>query len=126
MYGPKNALVLDHDHQTLIKVSGERYKSYLEKFVTPLIFGKQYPGNGVHNVRKFLKNDFHMKSGMKVLIEEFYRSIAEDAPLPIPYKEIVLIIPDHGRHIRADIPIRSGPTSIRVTDADEMFPMTTE
>jgi hypothetical protein len=31
-----------------------------------------------------------MKSGMKHLIEAFYRSIAEDRPVPIPYREILL------------------------------------
>jgi hypothetical protein len=41
-------------------------------------------------VRRFLKRDFHMKSGMKFLIESFYRSIVEDTPVPIPYREIIL------------------------------------
>ena len=31
-----------------------------------------------------------MKSGLKYLIEAFYRSIAQGVPLPIPYREIVL------------------------------------
>jgi hypothetical protein len=31
-----------------------------------------------------------MKSGMKYLIESFYRSIVEDTPVPIPYREILL------------------------------------
>jgi hypothetical protein len=31
-----------------------------------------------------------MKSGMKYLIESFYRSIREDTPLPISYREILL------------------------------------
>ena len=31
-----------------------------------------------------------MKSGMKYLIESFYRSIAEGTPVPIPYREILL------------------------------------
>ena len=31
-----------------------------------------------------------MKSGMKYLIEAFYRSILEDDPVPIPYREILL------------------------------------
>ena len=31
-----------------------------------------------------------MDSGMKYLIESFYRSIREDAPVPIPYREILL------------------------------------
>ena len=37
-----------------------------------------------------MARDFHMKSGMKYLIEAFCRSIREDGPLPIPYREIVL------------------------------------
>ena len=90
VYGPKNALILDDDHQTLIKVNGGRHKSYLEKFIPPLDFGKQYLGNSVHNVKKFLGNDFHMKSGMKYLIESFYNSILYGEPLPISYKEIIL------------------------------------
>ncbi len=31
-----------------------------------------------------------MKSGMKYLIESFYRSIREGTPPPIPYREILL------------------------------------
>ena len=31
-----------------------------------------------------------MKSGMKFLIESFYKSISQDLPLPISYKEILL------------------------------------
>jgi hypothetical protein len=31
-----------------------------------------------------------MKAGMNYLIESFYRSIEKDAPLPIPYREILL------------------------------------
>ena len=42
------------------------------------------------NVGLFMAGDFHMDAGMKYLIESFYRSIREDAPLPISYREIVL------------------------------------
>ena len=31
-----------------------------------------------------------MDAGMKVLIESFYHSIREDAPVPIPYRDILL------------------------------------
>jgi hypothetical protein len=31
-----------------------------------------------------------MDSGMNCLIESFYRSIRQDDPLPIPYREILL------------------------------------
>ena len=90
IYGPKNGLLLDQDNELLLKLKGARYKSYLEQFVPPMLLAKQCVGNALYNTRKFLVNDFHMKSGMKYLIEMFYRSVREDAPLPIPYREIQL------------------------------------
>lgn len=90
IYGKKNGLILDHDQETLIKLRGARFKSYGEKFVPPVIFAKQYLGNLRTNLKSFLAKDFHMKSGMKYLIESFYRSIEEGTPLPIPYREILL------------------------------------
>jgi predicted dehydrogenase len=90
LYGPENGLVLDHDQETLIKLRGTRFASYAEKFVPPIIFAKQYLGNLSTNLRSFLVNDFHMKSGMKYLIESFYRSITEDNELPISNREILL------------------------------------
>jgi predicted dehydrogenase len=89
IYGPKNGLLLDQDNETLIRLRGARYKSYLEQFVPPLALAKQYLGNVSWNARKFLANDFHMKSGMKCLIESFYLSITDGAPLPISYREIL-------------------------------------
>jgi predicted dehydrogenase len=90
IYGPKNGLVLDHDQETLIKLRGTRFASYAERFIPPAMTAQQYLGNLVTNLRSFLTNDFHMKSGMKYLIESFYRSIVEDTPVPIPYREILL------------------------------------
>ena len=90
MYGSKNGLELDQDRETLLKLRGLRLKSYAEKFISPLNLAAQQVGNIGTNLRKFLANDFHMKSGMKYLIESFYRSIVDAASLPIPYREILL------------------------------------
>jgi predicted dehydrogenase len=89
LYGPKNGLVLDHDQDSLIPVPGTRYKSYAEKFVPHLFFAKQHLANVSFNARTFLARDFHMKSGMKHLMESFYSSISEGGPLPISYDEIL-------------------------------------
>jgi hypothetical protein len=59
-------------------------------FIPPGAFAKQHMGNLFTNVRLFLGRDFHLDSGMKYLIEAFYRSVREDAPVPIPYREILL------------------------------------
>lgn len=70
-------------------VSEGQGKSYVEHFISPLALATQYVGNTAQNVRMFLGNDFHMKSGMKFLIESFYRSIQENTPVPISYPEIL-------------------------------------
>lgn len=91
IYGPKNSLIVDHTHQTLIKVNKTNiYKLQLNYFIPPLIYAKQYLANSGYNIKKFIKRDLHMNSGMKFLIESFYRSIIDDTPLPISYKEILL------------------------------------
>jgi predicted dehydrogenase len=90
IYGPANGLVLDQDHEILIKLRGGRFKSYGEKFIPPLIFARQHLGNLMTNLKTFVARDFQAKSGMKYLIESFYHSITHDSPLPISYREIVL------------------------------------
>lgn len=89
IYGSKNGLMLDQDHEILLRLRGGRFKSYADKFIPPVLFAKQYLRNSVRNVGLFLANDFHMDSGMKHLIESFYRSIRQGMPVPIPYREIL-------------------------------------
>ncbi len=90
IYGPRNGLLLDQDNETLIELRGTRYKSYLEQFVPPLAFARQYLRNWTASLRLFLAADFHAKAGMKYLIESFYDSIVKNTPPPIPYREILL------------------------------------
>jgi predicted dehydrogenase len=90
VYGSKNGIVSDEDHDIVLKLRGNKYKSFADKFVPPAQFARQYLGNLFTNLRLFMGNDFHMDSGMKHLIESFYCSIQEDAPLPLPYREILL------------------------------------
>ena len=90
IYGPRNGLIVDQVHDVVIKLRGARFKSYAEKFVPPVLLASQFLGNLTTNVRAFLANDFHMKAGMKCLIETFYGSIVQGSPVPIPYREILL------------------------------------
>jgi len=90
LYGTRNGLVLDDSHSTVVRLHGEKYKSYLDNFVPPLRLGAQYLRNGAGNVRKFVSGQLSMTSGMKNLIAAFYRSVIDGGPSPIPYREIVL------------------------------------
>jgi predicted dehydrogenase len=90
IYGPKNSFMIDDMHQTLIKTTPTNYKSYLKHFVPPVLYSMQYLAGAGHNINKFLKRDFHLESGRKILIESFYHSVSENTPLPIPYRDILL------------------------------------
>jgi len=90
IYGSKNGLILDLDHDILLPLRGAKYKSYADKFIPPVQFARHHLKAAITNFRLFLARDFHMDLGMKHLIEAFYRSIQEDGPVPIPYREIIL------------------------------------
>jgi len=90
IFGPKNSLLLDQDHQALIKIPGKTYKSYLEKTIPLNNFARQYRQNMFHNIKLFLKREFQLKRGLYNLIRLFYQSIERDAPPPIPYEKIEL------------------------------------
>jgi predicted dehydrogenase len=90
VYGSKNGLLLNPDHETVLRLRGEKFTSYADKFIPPIGFASQYASNLLTNIRLFVGRDFRMKSGMKYLIESFYRSIVEGTPAPIPYREILL------------------------------------
>jgi predicted dehydrogenase len=90
IYGPKNGLLLDNDHEILLRFRGDKFKSYADHFIPPVLFAKQHLANLFGNVKLFLARDFHVDSGMRYLIESFYRSIRENAALPISYREILL------------------------------------
>jgi predicted dehydrogenase len=90
VYGPRNAIVVDDNQNTLITLRGTKHKSYLENFVPPIALASQYVANAAGNVGKFATHQLNMNAGLRRLIEAFYRSIVSDAPVPIPYREILL------------------------------------
>jgi predicted dehydrogenase len=89
VYGTKNGLILDQDQETLVTLRGKKFKSYAETFVAPVVMANQYLKGFFTNLKLFADRDFHMKAGMKYLIEEFYMAITEGAPDPVPHHEIL-------------------------------------
>lgn len=90
LLGPSNGLLIDDNHHALIRLRGQRYKSYLEHFMAPASLGAQYTRNAASNIRQFISGRLHAGAGMKTLIQSFYRSIISGAPLPIAYRDILL------------------------------------
>lgn len=92
LYGPKNSLIVDDDHQIVIKESDREYKSNARYFIPPFEYAKQYVTNFGLNFRKFLRRDFYQpnEAALQTLIEGFYKSVATSTPLPLSYGEILL------------------------------------
>ena len=87
--GPQNGIVIDEVQQSIIKLHGRKYKSYLERFVPLYKYSKQYKKNFYKNLGLFIKREFHMKRGLYNLIESFYKSIENDEAPPISYEDIL-------------------------------------
>lgn len=88
--GSRNGILIDEDQRTLVKLSGTPYRSYANHFIPPLGYAGQHALNCLRNASTFLRMEAHMDSGRKHLIQGFYRAIVNNAPLPIPYREILL------------------------------------
>jgi len=89
LYGPKNGLIMDEQQQTVVKIRGQRYKSYLDQFLPPWSYATQYASNSLGNIKRFLRADFQDGYGMRTLMESFYRAVNDEGPVPIPYTEIL-------------------------------------
>jgi len=90
LYGATNGLILDQNHEVVLRLRGAKLKSYADFFIPPVQTAKQQLSEWAGNVALFLRRDFHIDTGMKFLIEEFYRSIRTDVPPPIPYRELLI------------------------------------
>lgn len=90
IWGPANALVVDHGSGCVVRHPNRSAKSYLTFFLPPLRLAREHLRCGVRNLLNFLRRRLHQDAGMKELIERFYVSIRTDAPPPLPYREILL------------------------------------
>jgi predicted dehydrogenase len=90
VFGPANALVVDHGSGCVVRHPNRSSKSYLTFFLPPLRLAREHFRAGCRNIRNFLTRRLHQDAGMKELIERFYTSIRNDGPPPLPYREILL------------------------------------
>jgi hypothetical protein len=81
---------VDNVHHTLVRAVDTSYKSFLNYFIPPVATAREYARNTRRNIGRFMRADFHDDSGLKHLIEAYYRSVLGEAPIPISYPEILL------------------------------------
>jgi predicted dehydrogenase len=87
--GPKASLFVDHDHQVVIQSRESKFKSYTKQFFPPWGFARQYGRGGTRNIWKFMRNQFHVDTGRRRLMSQFYQAVEGTGPLPMSYREIL-------------------------------------
>lgn len=90
IHGPAGSLMADIITGTMVKRKNRPYKSYLTYFVPPLNNAREYFRNTRANIVNFFRRRLYQDFGMTELIKRFYDSVRAAAPLPIPYREIIL------------------------------------
>lgn len=88
--GPRNSILVNQVAGSLIRNQARSCKSYLTFFLPPLWNAMEHLRNGRRNILNFVGRKLYQDSGMTELISRFYQSIRVGAPLPIPYREILL------------------------------------
>ncbi len=89
LYGTKNIAHADFVSRTLVLEREPTLPSAIGRVLPAFGMAREYRRAGWRNVGRFLRSDFHFFYGMKELISRFYASILDDAPLPIPYRDIL-------------------------------------
>jgi len=90
VYGAENSMVADIITGSLVRTKGRAYKSYLTYAIPSFNEAWEHLRNASLNLSDFIRRRLYQDFGMKELIERFYKSIGEQEPPPIPYREIIL------------------------------------
>jgi predicted dehydrogenase len=113
LYGPKNSLIVDNVHHTVVRIRRCSFKSYANYFVPPVLDALEHLTSAGRNMVRFLRVDFHDDSGLKNCIEAFYEAICDSLEPSATYREILLTASIMDRIFEQLVPISDAPTSSR-------------
>jgi predicted dehydrogenase len=91
VYGTKSTLHVDYIARTVTIEKGPTLPSAIGRLMAGFDQSKQYSREARRNVFRFVKSDYHFFSGLNQLITLFYNSILHNAPVPIPYRDILRV-----------------------------------
>jgi predicted dehydrogenase len=91
VYGTKKTAHLDFETGTIVLSSAAALPGALGRLGRPFGQGFQYLGQGTKSVIRFARSEYYVLAGFNFLIDAFYGSIRQDAPVPIPYRDILKV-----------------------------------
>ena len=84
-------LEVDFDAQTIRRHAAPKLPGAFGKLELPFRQWREGARNLRRNLWRFLKSEIHYFSGMRKLMEEFYRSIQQQSALPIAHAEMLRV-----------------------------------
>lgn len=91
VYGTKNTIHVDYAARTVTFERVPREPTKIGQFLPAFEQAVQFTRQGMHNMLQFVRGDFHPGSGLNRLIKAYYRSILDDKPPPVAYRDILRI-----------------------------------
>jgi predicted dehydrogenase len=91
VYGTKNSARLDFETGTMTFGSSSVLPGPFGRLSRTFGQSSQYFRQGTGNVLRLVRSDYHALAGLNFLIDAFYESIRQDAPVPIAYEDILRV-----------------------------------
>ncbi len=91
VYGDRGMLEVDFDAQTIRRHAAPKLPGAFGKLEMPFRQWREGARNLRRNLWRFLKSEIHYFSGMRKLMEEFYRSIQSNGAMPITHAEMLRV-----------------------------------
>jgi len=91
VYGTRNIAHADLLTRTVTLEASSKLPSAFGRLAPPFSQAAGLVGQGLSNLRRFLRSDFQYFAGMRTLMSRFFESIIIDGPVPIPYRDILRI-----------------------------------
>ncbi|HMF60164.1 MAG TPA: Gfo/Idh/MocA family oxidoreductase, partial [Vicinamibacterales bacterium] len=91
VYGTKNSARLDFETGTITFGSMTVLPGPFGRLSRTFAQSSQYFRQGTKNAVRFVRSDYHALAGLNFLIDAFYESIRQDAPVPVPYQDILKV-----------------------------------
>jgi predicted dehydrogenase len=91
VYGTKNTVHVDYTFRSMSVEGKQTVPGAFGRLLPPFRSSWQSLRQATHNAREFVGSGFHFFAGLNRLLSEFYQSILDDTPVPIPYAEILRV-----------------------------------
>ena len=91
VYGTKNTVHVDFNARTVVLEADQTVPSALGRLLPAYRQSRSYMRQAMVNIKDFARYKFHFFTGMNRLFAEFYSSITDNGPVPIPYSHILRV-----------------------------------